>query len=274
MVDTARHYGRVVQTGSQSRSQLRIKTVCDLVRSGRIGKLKRVTAASGGPCAQINLPAEPTPDFLDWDMWLGPAPWRPFNSAIHPAGFRAFTDYSGGSVTDWGAHHFDVVQWALGTDHTGPVEIIPPELSDRNRLTLIYADGTPVEHVDVSRETSEFFGVTFYGTEGTVAVQAVSGEGRFDPPELEEECAGDVKVASDLLSNRGHHDNFLDCIRSRMKPVADIEIGYRTVSVCHLTNIGYWLRRPLKWDPELEQFPGDEEANRYLARAMREPWTL
>jgi hypothetical protein len=137
-----------------------------------------------------------------------------------------------------------------------------------------YADGTEVEHVDVSREPSEFFGVTFYGTEGTIAIQGVSAEGRFDPPELEDECEDDVQQAADLLSNSGHYDNFLNCVHSRRKPVADIEIGHRSVSVSHIVNIGYWLKRPLRWDPERELFPGDAEANRYLARGMREPWGI
>jgi len=274
MVDAARSHSRVVQTGSQSRSNTRIKVVCQLVREGRIGKLKKITAASGGPSVQINLAAEPTPDYLDWDMWLGPAPWRPFNHAIHPAGFRAFTDYSGGGVTDWGAHHFDMVQWALGADDTGPIEVIPPEAYDGKRLLLRYANGVEVEHIDLSREPSEFFGVTFYGTEGTIAVQGISAEGSFDPPELARECSAEVEKASDLYANSEHYDNFLQCVRSRKKPVADIGIGFRSVSVCHITNIGYWLKRPLKWDPDEETFPGDAEANRYLSRAICEPWSI
>jgi predicted dehydrogenase len=274
MVNAARKYDRVVQTGSQSRSNQRIRFACEAVKRGRIGKILSVKAACGGPSIDYNLPAEPTPPHLDWDMWIGPAPWRPFSSQLHPAGFRNFQDFSGGSMTDWGAHHFDIAQWGLGMDLTGPVEILPPDGKDRKRLTFRYANGLEFEHVELGREPEEYFGVTFTGTEGIIRVQGISGEALFEPRELGRECSEEVQKASDLFSNMGHYSNFLDCVRSRKKPVADIEIGARSVTVAHLGNIAYWLNRPIKWDPDNEQIIDDAEASRLTARAMREPWKL
>ena len=273
MVNTARQYGRIVQTGSQSRSNPRIRFVCEAVKRGRIGKLVSVTAACGGPPIDYNLPAEPTPDYLNWDLWLGPAPWRPYNAQIHPAGFRHFRDYAGGGLADWGTHHFDMAQWALGMDHSGPVEILPPDDSN-SRLRFVYADGMTVEHADISREEIDFFGVTFQGTEGTIRIQGISAEAHFEPEQLGHEARADVQQFHDLYSNMGHYDDFLNCIRTRRDPVADIEIGARSVTVCHLANIAYALNRPLRWDPEKEEFVNDAEANRYRSRAMRQPWRL
>jgi predicted dehydrogenase len=274
MVNTARKYDRVVQTGSQSRSNQRIRFACEAVKGGRLGKLLSVKAACGGPSIDYNLPAQPTPEHLDWDMWIGPAPWRPFNSQIHPAGFRAFKDFSGGSMTDWGAHHFDIAQWALGMDKTGPTEILPPDGKNRKRLTFKYANGLSFEHVDIGREPNEYMGVTFTGTDGTIRVQGISGEAMFEPREIGRECDAAVQKASDLYSNMGHYDNFLECVRTRKKPIADVEIGARSVSVAHLGNIAYWLNRPIRWNPDREEIIDDAEASRYLSRAKREPWTL
>ena len=176
------------------------------------------------PC---NLPAEPVPDYLDWDLWLGPAPWRPYHSQIHPVHFRAWHDYSGGGMTDWGAHHFDIAPWGLGMDHTGPVEIIPPDGQDHECLTLKYANGVLVRHTghDVGQ------GVTFFGSEGRVSLMAVSGRTAFEPDELGRECRDLETRSNDPLVNKEHYANFLECVRNRRKPAADVEIGCRTVTV-------------------------------------------
>ena len=153
MVDAGRRYRRVVQTGSQSRSNNRVRFGCEVVRQGRIGEVREVHVTCGPPSVPCDLPAEPVPDYLDWDLWLGPAPWRPYHSRIHPVQFRAWFDYSGGGMTDWGAHHFDIAQWGLGMDHSGPVEIIPPDGHTQQRLTLKYANGVTVHHTgyDISQ---------------------------------------------------------------------------------------------------------------------------
>ena len=268
MVQAARRFQRVVQTGSQSRSNGRVRFGCEIVRHGRIGEVREVHVTCGPPSVPCNLPGEPVPDYLDWDLWLGPAPWRPYHSRIHPVQFRAWFDYSGGGMTDWGAHHFDIAQWALGMDHTGPVEIIPPDGREQKHLTLRYANGVVVRHTgyDVSE------GVTFFGAEGRVSLMAVSGRAVFEPEELGRECRDLEAQANDLLANKGHYANFLECVRTRRKPAADVETGCRTVTVCHLANIAHALKRPLRWDPVKEEFPNDAQATRHLARAYREPW--
>ena len=270
MVNAGRRYQRVVQTGSQSRSNGRVRFGCEVVRQGRIGQVREVHVTCGPPSVPCILPAEPVPDYLDWDLWLGPAPWRPYHSLIHPRHFRAWFDYSGGGMTDWGAHHFDIAQWALGMDDTGPVEIIPPDGRDYQYLTLKYAGGVVVRHTghDVSQ------GVTFLGSEGRVSLMAVSGRTVFEPEELGRECRDLETQSNDPLANKGHYANFLESIRTRKKPAADVEIGCRTVTVCHLANIAHALRRPLRWDPVKEEFPNDAEANRFLARSQREPWHI
>jgi predicted dehydrogenase len=268
MVDAARRFGRVVQTGSQSRSMGRLKFACDVVRSGQLGRIVEVHVGCGGPPRPCELPREPVPEQLDWDRWLGPAAWRPFHSGIHPVGFRAWYDYSGGGMTDWGAHHFDLAQWGLGRDHTGPVEVIPPDGKDHRWLSYRYADGVTMYHSSMDLGA----GVTFVGTEGKAWLFGVVGSTRFEPASL-----GRMPRQIEALrvdGNQDHTQNFVDCVRNRSRPNADVEIGCRTVTICHLGNIAYQLQRPLRWDPDQEIFRNDAEANRLLARATREPWCL
>ena len=263
MVNAVRRYDRVFQTGSQQRSESGFRFACELVRNGYIGEIKSVIANIGGPSGPCDLPGQPTPDFLDWDLWLGPAPWRPYNEKLHPARWRSFWDYSGGGMTDWGAHHFDIAQWGLGMDHTGPVEVIPPDGKDIKVLTFRYANG-----VTLTRDQAN--GVLFTGTEGKIEVNR--GYLKTWPESLQQVQLGPDKVH--LYKSDNHHVDWLNAIRTRTKPICDVEIGARSVTICHLGNIAYWLGRPLKWDPVSEVFPGDEEANRMLDRAQRAPWRL
>ena len=272
MVDAVRRYGRVFQTGSQQRSSSNFRFACELVRNGYIGEVKTVTVNIGGPSGPCNLPAEPQPVYFDWDMWLGQAPWRPFNKLFHGGGWRAFRDYSGGGMTDWGAHHFDIAQWGLGMDDSGPVEIIPPDGKDYKVLTYRYANG-----VTMTRDKAN--GVLFTGTKGKVEVNR--GYLRTWPDSLKNQQIGPNEIH--LYESRGHKDDFLECVRTRRQPICDVEIGCRSVTVCHLGNLAYQLKRPLKWDPENERFVNpallkggvnDEQANRMLWRPMRSPWHL
>jgi predicted dehydrogenase len=271
MVTAARRYGRIVQTGSQSRSMGRLRNACEVVRSGRIGKVLEVQVSCGGPSVPCPLPAEPVPDYLDWDLWLGPAPWRPYHSQIHPVAFRAWQDYSGGGMTDWGAHHFDLAQWALGRDETGPVEIIPPDGKEHPSLTYRYADGVTMVHASQDIQA----GVLVIGSEGKVWMFGVAAGTRFEPASL-----GRVRISPEEATitqntgNQSHTQNFLECVRTRRRPNADVEIGCRTVTICHLGNIAYQLRRPLRWDPAGESFVDDAEANRLLDRSRRAPWEI
>lgn len=269
MVKATRRYNRVFQTGSQQRSGAEFRRACELVRNGYIGKLKEIRIAVGGPSVECHLPAEPVPAGMDWDLWLGPAPVRPFNAVLRPPhndtypNWRAYRDYSGGGMTDWGAHHFDIAQWALDMDNSGPVQVIPPDGKEVKNLTYIYANGIPMYKMDGP-------GVTFVGSEGEIIVN----RGRLDttPASLRTLAPkpGDIR----LYDSKDHHRDWLDCIRTRQRPICDVEVGCRTVTVCHIGNIAFRLGRPLKWDPAAERFINDDMANRMLHRAYREPWQL
>ena len=276
MVDAARRYGRVFQTGSQQRSDREFWQACSIVRNGYIGRIKTVHVSVGGPSRPCDLPEEPVPDGLDWDRWLGPAAWRPFHPVLRPPhndsfpGWRSYRVYSGGGMTDWGAHHFVIAQWGLGMDSSGPVEICPPGTRHPQSLTYVYADGVTMYHSGRTDDGHNVNGVLFTGTEGKVEVNR--GTIRTWPESLVSVPLQRAPVP--LYRSRGHHQDWVDCIRSRQRPVCDVEIGCRSVSVCHLGNIAYWLKRPLKWDPAKEDFIGDPEASRWLSRPMRAPWTI
>jgi predicted dehydrogenase len=270
MVNAVRLYNRVFQTGSMQRSSREFRFACELVRNGYIGDIQHVTVGVGGPPEDKVLPAQPVPDYLDWDMWVGPAMWRPYNNDLAPhisfdgfPNWRYYSYYGGGGMTDWGAHHFDIAQWGLGMDGTGPVEIIPPDGKDVKVLTYKYANGIPM-----TRDNAN--GVLFEGTKGKVEVNR--GYLKTTPDSLKDQKIGPEQI--NLYNSPNHYTDWLDAIRKRTKPICDIEIGASSVTVCHLGNIAYRLQRPLKWDPKREVFVGDDEANRLLSRTMRSPWHL
>ncbi len=271
MVNAVRHYGRVFQTGSMQRSDWHFRLGCELVLNGYIGELKYVTVSVGGPPEDKPLAAMPVPDYLDWDMWVGPALWRPYNSELSPhiswddyPDWRNNSRFGGGEMTDWGAHHFDIAQWGMGTDDSGPVEIIPPDNKDYKVLTYKYANGVTMTRGCEGR------GVLFTGTKGKVEVDR--GHLKTWPDSLKNQQIGPNEIH--LYESRNHYVDWLDAIRKRTKPICDIEIGCRSVTVCHLGNIAYKLNRPLKWDPKREVIIGDSEAGRLLSRPMRSPWHL
>jgi len=263
MVNAVRRYERVFQTGSQQRSSWEFRFACELVRNGYIGELKTVTANVGGPPQPFcNLPAEPVPDYIDWDLWLGQAPWRPFNKRIVTGGWH-YRDCSGGAMAGWGSHHFDIAQWALEMDNSGPVEIIPPDGKDYKVLTYRYANG-----VIMTNDKANV--ILFTGTKGKVEVGR--GHLRTWPDSLKDVEIGTNEIR--LYESNDHKGNFLECVRTRKRTICDVEIGCRSAIVCHLGNIAYWLGRPLKWNPVKERFVTDEQANRMLWRPMRSPWRL
>ena len=272
MVKAVRRNNRICQTGSMQRSSQEFRKACELVRNGRIGKVKTVIVGVGAPSKWCDLPEETMEPGLDWDAWLGPAAVRPYNSVLSPRGvhdhfpnWRNYREYSGGAMTDWGAHHFDIAQWGLGMDDSGPVEIIPPE--DPKATTgvrYLYANGVEMIH-DSSRG-----GATFIGSDGKIFVDR--GKFQATPESLGEEALGDNAIRLYVSSN--HLQDWLNCIRSRKLPICDVEIGCRSVTVCHLGNLAYWNHRRLKWDPKNEQFVGDPEANTWLDRAKRAPWKV
>ena len=268
LADTVKRYGRIFQTGTQQRSWREFRFACELIRNGYIGEIKSITVNVGGPPLwSCDAPGEPEPEWLDWNMWLGPAPWRPYTSKIAPGGWMAYRDYSGGEMTNWGAHMFDTAQWAMGMDESGPVEIIPPDGKDYKVLTYKYANGTVMTRDKISKEVP---GVLFMGTEGKIEV---SREHLITEPEsLVRQRIGPDEIH--LYESKNHPDNFLQCIKTRERPASDAEVGCRSITVCHLGNIAYWLKRPLRWDPKKERFLNDPEADKMIARAMRAPWRL
>lgn len=278
MRDAVRKHGRVFQTGSQQRSDKEFRLACELVRSGRIGKLKTVYVNVGGPSRWCDLPEETTEPGLDWDRWLGPAPKRPYNSVLSPRGvhkhfpnWRNYREYSGGMMTDWGAHHFDIAQWALGMDESGPIEIIPPDDPKAQKgLRYVYANGVVVHHADKDDSGKSVRGLTFVGSDGKVFVDR--GYLASAPADIIKQPLGAHDVR--LYQSPGHQRDWLECIRSRRRPLCDVEIGARSVTVCHLGNLAYWNHRKLRWDPQHWQFVDDIEANHWLDRERRDPWQL
>jgi predicted dehydrogenase len=270
MVRAARDNDIVFQTGSQQRTEYNgdFRKAVEYVRSGRIGRVRTVRVGVGGPARPCDLPAQPTPDGVDWEMWNGPSPARAFNNVLCPTGihnhfpaWRDYREYANGGLADMGAHHFDIAQWALNMDHSGPTQIIPPERGDSG-LRFVYANGVEMFHGGPS-------GCTFEGTEGTIYVD----RGRLvsTPASILQQPLTERDFHLPVVGNN-HQQNWLDCIRSRRRPVADVEIGARTAQVCQLANIGYQLRRTLRWDPEREQFLDDDAANRLRSRENRAPW--
>ena len=267
MVEAVRRYGRVFQTGSQQRSEGNFRVACELVRNGYIGELKKVNVGIGEPSADKYLPEEPVPEGVDWDRWLGPSPWHPYNSTRisgdYGGGWRHIRDTSGGMTTDWGAHHYDIAQWGMGMDGfgKGPVEILPPDGKDIQHITFRYPNGVVMEKDGAN-------GILFQGTEGKVEVNR--GYLKTWPESLMKVQLKPSDVH--LYRSPGHKEDFFTCIRTRQRPICDVEIGASTITTCHLSNIAFWLNRPIRWDPVKREIIGDPEAARWLDRPKREPY--
>lgn len=270
MVNATRKNDRVFQTGSMQRSWKRFRHACELVRNGYIGEIQHVKVSVGPPPKACNLPVEEVLRKIDWDMWIGPAPYRGYNHLLAPPipeefwpKWRNYKEFGGGMVTDWGAHMFDIAQWALGMDDTVPVEYFPPN-EEREFMILRYANGITMSHEDFGKGNA----VRFIGSEGVLDVGR-----RFmdsDPASLAEHEIKDGELR--LYKSDNHYTDFLDAIRTRNKPICDVEIGHRTATICNIVNIAYELNRPLKWNPRKEKFIGDSEANLMRRREIRTDW--
>lgn len=272
-IDAARQFGRVFQTGSQQRSGVfgPFREAAEIVRSGRLGTIRTVTVGVGGPAKPCDLPGEEMEPGLDWDLWLGPAPDRPYSSILSPRGlhkhfpaWREYREYAGGGLADMGAHHFDIAQWCLGMDESGPVEVLPPlDPSAQTGAIFRYANGVTMIHGGPS-------GCTFTGDKGTLRIDR--GHLSSDPEAIVKEPLSDMEIH--LPKSPGHHRNWIDCIKTRERPIADVEIGARSVAITILGNLAYWHRRPLRWDPAAWTFVDDPVANAWLDRERRGPWQL
>lgn len=293
LVGAVRANQRVFQTGSMQRSSREFRVACELVRNGVIGKVARVTAGFGGPAKPCDLPGQDAEPGLDWNLWLGPAPMRDYNEILSPRGvhnhfpqWRAYREYGGGGVTDWGAHHLDIAHWGLGMDGSGPIEIVPPadwETASAG-VKLRYEGGVEIEHISAN-------GVTFFGADGEIYVnrgkikvtvkgatkaQSLSKEDKVSLNDqldaLEKEFLAAAKVK--LYASTDHKADFLSAIKSRKPPIANEEIGARTVTACHLTSLAYFHGKTMQWDPTKNVFAKGSGDAKWLTRDYRGEWKV
>jgi hypothetical protein len=252
MVDAARRYARVVSGGSQ-RVLEDYRDIVNKCWGGELGQIKSINVNVGPLSQPCNLPAEDVPGDIDWELWLGPAPWAPYNKARCDGNFgtsggswRSYSDYSGGGMTDWGAHHFGGATYAIDVRELQPEEIIYEE--GGKYLTMRYPNGILLTHNKPGKGNLEVEGTPDQKREAK-PVPTYKGEG-------------------------GIYGDFIECVKTREKPFRDIELAVNSVAVSHFGIIAYQVQRSLKWDAAKQQFIGDEEANRLLDSARREPWQL
>lgn len=305
LVDVVQETGRVLQTGNWQRSDCRFRLGVELVRSGAIGALRKVTVTLGKNKQGGPFQHEKPPEEFNWEMWQGQTPSVPYIKERGHFTFRWWYEYSGGQMTDWGCHHMDIAQWGIGADRSGPVDIQTesdfPDFPEKNgynvaknfKCRLRYENGVELEVLDTGRN-----GVMFEGDDGRLFVNrgAVSGkpiedlaasmkkdvkEIAFDP-EIRERFSKLYEFDNfNRPARAGKHDailnhmgNFFDCVKTRRQPISDVVSQHRTASVCHLCNISMRLGRDLRWDPQKETFPDDREANAMLARPQRKGYEI
>ena len=254
MVEAARRYSRVVSGGSQ-RVLGDYRKYVNPCWSGELGTIKSINVNVGPLSKLCDLPAQPVSPNIDWEMWLGPAPWAPYNAKRCSGSFstsgnswRSYIDYSGGGMTDWGAHHFGGATFAIDVRHLQPTEVVYHNDGGKRWLEHKYPNGISLTHNKPGK--------------GNLHVDGTPGEKR------------EAKPVPTYKGTGGIYGDFIDCVKTREKPFRDIERAVNTVTVAHLSIIAYKLERSLKWDAATQTFPGDEEANRHLDRARREPWQL
>ena len=296
MVRASRATRKILQTGSQQRSDHRFRLACELVRNGRIGRVQRIETIIGANPVGGPFQVRPVPEGLDWNFWLGRTPRVDFVTERCHYEFRWWYDYSGGKMTDWGAHHNDIAQWALGMDASGPVAVqrgrcTPPSTDARSynchpefEVTYTYAngpegrDGTRLvcrhsRSPAVPAAVRENNGIFFAGEDNKWLFVSRSTIQASDQRLIDERLPNN---ATRLEVSNNHMGNFIDCLRSRRQPICHVGVGHRSVTVCHLGNIAIRLGgdQRLRWNPETERFVDNDAANRMLAREWRDPWRL
>lgn len=272
MVEAEKRYGSIVQVGSQQRSDRAFLKAAEMVRNGWIGEIKEVYTRLGSFPPAILGAAEPIPEGFNYDKWLGPTPYEVYTAnrvrGDYGGGWRCYWEYGSRKNGDWGAHHFDIIQWALGRDHTGPVEFTPKGFEGNQYATYVYDDG-----IKVYRDHPESNGamIRFVGTEGDVSV----GRSNFletTPAALASKPLNPNETR--LYASTNHRGNWIDCIRNRTTPICPATVGHRTGTICQLSGIAERLGRPLRWDPLAEQIVGDDEARRWQDRPRRAGYEL
>jgi len=292
VMKAVKKHKRVLQTGSMQRSSREFRVACELVRNGVIGKISHVECQFGPPGVPCDLPEEAMEPGLDWDLWCGPGPLRGYSSVLSPRGvhehfpdWRKYKEYGGGMVCDWGAHHLDIANWGLGADESGPIEARPP--NDPNATlgaVLTYDKGIQVIHADG-------YGIDFHGSDGEVKVnrgrfefylggKKIAGyTDRADGTSLMGELA---RVEDEYLKNarvklyvsQSHTRDFLDCIKSRKRPITNEEVGGRSAICCHLMNRAYYFHETIQWNPKRMKFAKSSGKPEMLTRDYRGPWTV
>jgi predicted dehydrogenase len=295
LVKAVRKSNRVFQVGSQQRSSKEFRVACELVRNGVLGRVDSIHASFGDPAAPYHEPEEPLEPGLDWKMWCGPGPLVAYNSMLSPRGihehfpkWRNTWEFGGGMITDWGAHHIDIAQWALNMDGNGPVEVRAPQNWEtaKRGAQLVYADGTVLTHVRGK-------GVSFYGTEGECHVNRGKFElimggktvHKFWDKEVEKttsmerevtlterEFLADAKIK--VYNSKSHFQDFLDCVKSRKRPICDIEVGASSAIACHVMNFAYHYGANAKWDPSRNRFAKGGSAKWLTRDRYRDGWVV
>ena len=293
LIKAVEKYGRVLQTGSMQRSAREFRVAAELVQNGVIGKISHVQCQFGGPGKPYDLKEEKMEPGLDWDLWCGPGPKVAYNPILAPRGmhkhfphWRQYREFGGGAVTDWGAHHLDIAQWGLGMDGNGPVEFIPPSKQGASEgAKMVYANGITVEH------RNKGFGVHFFGSEGEVMVNrgrfALKKNGeyfaKFTKREDGSSCAAqtvkaekaflkDAKIK--LYNSTSHTKDFLNCVKSRQKPITSEIVGGGTAICCNLMNQCYYNHSKILWDPIKKQLRDGSGDPKWLTREYRGPWNV
>lgn len=288
LVRAVRKTKRILQTGSQQRSDKNFRLACEMVRNGRIGKLQHITTILPAGKREGPFQTSAVPQSLDWNFWQGPTPDVAYVKERCHFSFRYWYDYSGGTLTDWGAHHNDIALWGSGFERTGPVSVEGKSLSEPipggysaiadYKIEYTYPDGlthtcesTRDNNVSggVVNAEGKLHGVRFEGTNGWIWV--TRGQINASAPEILTDPLPSGAIR--LYASDDHMGNFFDCVRSRKQPVCEAEIGHRSASICHLGKISLQLGRKLKWDPRREQFIGDKVADQFLELKMRKPWS-
>jgi len=277
LCDVIKRYGRVFQWSTEDRAVDVYHRMCELVRNGRIGKIHTIRVElPSGPDTPGDPTPMPVPEGFDYDMWVGPAPWAPYTKDRCHWNFRWILDYSGGMLTDWGAHLLDGAQWGNDSEHTGPVEVEgkgefwPDGLyntAKEYRIEYKYADG--VRLIVTSGTPS----LRFEGSEGWIGNRGWRAPLQAEPKSILDSVIGPNEIHL-YTCPAGEQRNFLDCVKSRKDCYFPPEVGQRCFTIAHIGNISMLLGRKLRWDPQKEQFTGDEQANRMLSRSMRSPWHL
>jgi len=283
IVKAVRDNGIILGVGSQQRSDERFQHAVNLVRDGKLGTLRKINAWVGPPPTPYDLPEEVIPADLNWEKWLGPMPFVHYNNGLNPAisldppvneqfwaKWRYYQETGGGFLTDWGAHNFDIAQWALNMDNGGPVEIIPAGIDGSEYINFVYENGVIVANEPFTED--ENFGVKFWSDDAWVEVSRqhyAASDPSLLPPE-KEEAEADVPYET----GTAHHVNFIEALRARKDPIAPVNAGHRSGSLGILGNIATNLQRPLKWDPVNERFVGDAQADLQLTREYRAGYSL